>query len=89
MEALRNPIAFPSITSLLAGVLQVVIIIAIPIVMAYLIYGGFLYVTARGNPDQIRKGSSALIYGLIGAVIIIGSVAILEIITNLVTEFKP
>lgn len=37
----------------------------------YLIYSGFLYLTAAGNPDNAKKGQQGIIYAIIGIVIII------------------
>lgn len=87
MKNLDNPLLFPKITDLLVAVLNVAIIIAIPIVVLFLIYAGFLYVTARGNAEKIQVASRALTYGIIGGVIIIGSVAITTIIKNVATAF--
>ncbi|MCA9360432.1 hypothetical protein KC730_00905, partial [Candidatus Kaiserbacteria bacterium] len=64
-----------------------VIIMATPIVIFYLIYAGFLYVTARGNPEKIKVASQALLYGVIGGVILIGAVAITQIVQNVVNAF--
>ena len=85
----QNPLSFSSITDFLVAILNVTTIIALPIVVFFLIYAGFLYVTARGNPTQIQTASRALIYGIIGGVIIIGSVAIVTIVKGTVTAFAP
>jgi uncharacterized membrane protein YobD (UPF0266 family) len=84
---LLNPLAFPSITELLAAILNMVIVISIPFVMLFIIYSGFLYVTAQGNPEKLQVANRALVYGVIGGVIIIGSVAILQIVENTVNSF--
>jgi formate-dependent nitrite reductase membrane component NrfD len=84
---LVNPVTFPTITELLAAILNVVIIISTPIVVMFIIYSGFLYVTARGNAEQIKQASQALLYGIIGGVIILGSVAITAIVKNLAEQF--
>ena len=89
MQSLNNPIAFTTIQDLLIALLNVVIVISIPIVVFFIIFAGFLYVTARGNPEQIRKAARALTYGIIGGVIIVGSVAILAIISDVVNQFAP
>lgn len=86
-QELENPLAVGSITELLAILLNVVMIIAVPIVIFFLIYAGFLYVTARGNPEQIKKAGNALLYGIIGGVIILGAFAIVAIVKNLVEAF--
>lgn len=87
MQELKNPITFSTIPDLLMAVLNVMIVVSIPIVVLFLIYAGFLYVTARGDEQKIKDASSALTYGVIGGVVIIGSVAILQIIKNVVAGF--
>lgn len=86
-QTLENPISADSIAELFASILSVVIIISIPIVVFFLIYAGFLYVTAGGKPEQIKKASQSLLYGVFGAVIILAAVAILEIVKNIVGAF--
>jgi hypothetical protein len=53
----------------------------------FLILAGFKYVTARGNPADIQTANRSLLYALIGGVMILGSVALSEIIKNLVESF--
>lgn len=84
-----NPITFPSISGLLIAVLNVAIVIAVPIVVMFVIYAGFLYVTARGNPAKIQEAARALTYSIIGGVIIIGAVAITAIVEGTVNSFTP
>lgn len=88
-QSFNNPITFTDIQDLLAAVLNVAIVISIPIVVFFLIYSGFLYVTARGNAEQVQQAGRSLLYGIIGGVIIVGSVAILAIMENLVSNFTP
>ena len=87
MEEFKNPINFKTIPDLLVAVINVFIIVATPIVVFFLIYAGFKYITAQGNPEQIAEASKALLYGIIGGVIIIGSIAIMAIIGNVVSQF--
>lgn len=82
-----NPLTFATITELLVAVLNVFIIISVPIVIFFLIFSGFNYVTARGNPEKISKASRSLMYGVIGGVIILSSVAIVKIVQNVVSAF--
>lgn len=86
---LKNPLdpSLGSIPDLLLAILNVVIIIAMPIVALYIIYAGFMYVAAQGNPVKVQEATRALTYGVIGGVIIVGAVAILAIIRNFVGAF--
>jgi hypothetical protein len=68
--------------------LRIVIIIAIPIIIIFLILAGFKFVMARGNSSEIEEARQALLYALIGGVLILGSVAITQILANLVNSFR-
>ncbi len=86
---LTNYLNVSTIEDLLSAILNILIVLATPIIIFFIIYGGYLYVTARGNPEQIKTATTALTYAIIGGVIIIGAVAIGAIIGNLVGAFKP
>lgn len=86
--ALQNPLNnINGVEDLLVAILEVLIIIAVPIIVIFIILAGFKYVTARGNAQQIQEASRALTYAIIGAVLVVGALAIAEIIKNLVAAF--
>lgn len=82
-----SPLAFNSMEDFLVAILNILIIIATPIVVLAIIYAGFLYVTAQGNVEQTQKATRALTYSIIGGILIIGAVAASQIISNLVGAF--
>ena len=91
---LENPLIFGreddsnGVAELLVAILNIVQIIAVPILVFFVIYAGFIYVTARGNPETIQKANKALVYALIGAVIVLGAQAISTILQSTVTGFE-
>ena len=87
--SIASPIAFGSLDSFLVAVLNIIIIIATPIVVLAIIYAGFLYVTAQGNVEQTQRATRALTYSIIGGILIIGAVAISGIIASTIGEFTP
>lgn len=86
--ALKNPLAFNSLQEFIVAILNVIVIIALPIVVVFIILAGFNYVAAQGNPAKIQAATKSLTYAIIGGVLILGAVAIAEIIKNLVTAFS-
>lgn len=85
---LLNPLSeVPSVEALLFGVVNVILIFAVPVIVFFVIYAGFMYVTAQGNPEKLQTASRALLYALIGAVIIMGAFAIATIVGNVVDQF--
>lgn len=86
--ALPNPIQAPTLTALFTALLEIVMIVAMPIVAFFIIYAGFLYVTARGNVQTIEQAHRALLYAVIGGVLVLGGNVLIQIIDSTVSEFK-
>ena len=87
-STLINPFSgATSIPDLLYSIVNVVMVFAIPVIVFFVIFAGFTYVTAQGNPEKIRLASRSLMYALIGAVIIVGAAAITAIVQSTVNAF--
>lgn len=67
-----------SLNALLADVLQFVVRIGSVVVILMLVYVGFLFVVARGNPGEISKARQALLWTVIGALVLLGAEAIAQ-----------
>jgi hypothetical protein len=65
---------------LLDGVLE----LGIPLVALAIIYSGFLFVSARGNPESLKKAKDALLYSIIGAAVLLGAWSIAQLISTTV-----
>ena len=87
-KGLNNPLAVTSLQDLFEAVMTAFIILCVPFIVFFVILAGFQYVTARGNPEKIKAASQALMYAVIGAVIIVGAIAITSIVGGTVNEFK-
>lgn len=79
---LTNP--FGSQTSLFALVRDIIDDVVLPIggviaVLAF-IYSGFLYVTAQGSEDKIKKAHKALLYTSIGTAVLLGAWVIANVV---------
>ncbi len=83
-ERLFNPLKVNSIGELLSLILNVVTIFAVPIVVFFLIYSGFLYVTAQGKPEAIQKATTAFTWTIVGGLIVLGANTLLTIIQKTV-----
>ncbi len=85
---LENPLNnIDSIQALLVAILNIVVILMIPIIVFFIILAGFKYVTARGNATQVQEATQALMYAIIGGVLVLGASAISEIIETTVNAF--
>ncbi|MCE9549266.1 pilin [Candidatus Nomurabacteria bacterium] len=79
-----NPISTDTVNDFIKVFLEGALKIGIPIVSLAIIYCGFLFVEARGNPEKITKAKDALLYTLIGAAILLGSWALAQVIADTV-----
>lgn len=66
------------------------IIIPIGAVLAILafIYAGFLYVTAAGAEEQIKKAHKALLYAAIGTAVLLGAGVIAQVIRATINQLQ-
>ncbi len=53
------------------NILNVVQTILIMLSTMYLIFAGFMFVIAKGDPGKIQKAKDALLWGLIGTALIL------------------
>lgn len=79
-----NPINSNTIQEFIRVLLEGMLKIGIPLVALAVIYCGFLFVQARGKPEEITKAKDALLYTLVGAAILLGSWAIAKLISDTV-----
>lgn len=84
--SLDNPLKYDSITEVLLTILDVLVIFMIPIIILFIIYAGFLYVTARGNQSTIETAHRTLLYAVIGGLLILGARALLAVIQGTVNS---
>ena len=84
---LENPITETTLNGFIRSVLIGVMKIGIPLVALAIIYSGFLFVSARGNPESIKKARTALTYTVIGAAILLGAWTLAQLISNTVLSF--
>ena len=82
---ISNPLGCTSsIPEFIQTILEGAIKIGLPILALAIIYAGFLFVAARGNPEKLSTAKDTLLYTLIGAAILLGSWAIAKMIESTV-----
>lgn len=88
-QAIANPLKFCSLEGLLDAILDAAIQLGTVILTLALIYTGFLFVAARGNEEAIKKARRALLYTIIGGLILLGAKAIEVVIRDTVNSLTP
>jgi len=87
---LLNPLnaQFQTIPGLLTGILQAVVLIAFPIIVFFLVFAAFKFVTAQGNPQKIAEAKKMFMWTLIGALLVLGAQALSLAIEATVESLK-
>ncbi len=86
---LKNPFAgeietLPKFVEVLAT--NVVLPIGSVVVVLFIIYSGYLFVTAQGNPAKLETAKSAFLYACIGALVLLGAFTIAQVINNTILQ---
>ena len=84
---LENPIGYCTLYDFLNALLKVVIAIAFPVIVLFIVFIGFKYIGAQGKPDELSKVHKLFFWALVGSLIVLGaqalSLAIQATVTNL------
>ena len=78
----KNPLDSGDIPALLSKVLHLLVQIGIPVLIIFIVYAGLKFVTAQGNPEEIKKAKSSLFWAVIGGAVLLGA----EIISKVIQE---
>jgi hypothetical protein len=65
-----------SVPQYIAGIVKVLLTLIGIVFVALIIYGGFLYMTAMGESDKVKKGKNVIIASVIGLIIILSGYSI-------------
>jgi hypothetical protein len=80
----QNPLAASSFCGLIQNLLQAALAIGIPIAVLFLVYAGFKFVLAQGNPEKLREARSNFLWTIIGIGIFLGAWLLADLVVNTV-----
>jgi hypothetical protein len=81
-QTLDNPLGtnVTSFCQLIIKLVQVVIALGIPVAVLFIVWAGFKFIIARGNPNQLTEAKKNFLYVIIGIGIFVGASLIANII---------
>lgn len=71
--SLSDPLNSQTLCGLIKQLLQAVLVIGVPVAVLFLVWAGFLFVWAQGNPTKLQRARKNLMYVLIGIGIFLGA----------------
>lgn len=85
---ITNPVAkdIKSVSHLFEVILKGITFIAIPIIVLALMWVGFKFVSAQGDPTKVSAAKTSLMLVLAGTAIILGANVILDVVTDTAQE---
>ena len=84
-----NPLSADSLFCFLKDTLDIFLTIGIIIAVLFMVYAGFLFVTARGAEAQLTTAKKAFLGAVIGTAIIMGVWVIAQAIVGTVNAIRP
>ncbi len=79
---LTNPLGTSDIREIIARLIKAAIGVTGAVVLLMIIYGGILWLTSMGSPEQVNKGKRVLIWSILGFAVIASAYVIADAVIN-------
>ncbi len=79
---LTNPLGTTDIREVIARIIQAILGITGAAALLMFIYGGFMWLISRGEPENIKKGKEIIKYATLGLAVIVGAYMIVKTIVT-------
>ena len=76
------PNAATTIETILNAIVNFLFDYGMPIVVLFMVLAGFMFVTARGNEEQLTKAKTTLFWTMVGAAVIVSAKIIAEAVKS-------
>lgn len=77
-----NPLKAETLIDLIKNVVDIIMQIGLVVAVVAIIWAGFLYVTAQGSEEKVKKAHSIFLWTIVGVAIILGAKVIVEVVKN-------
>jgi heme/copper-type cytochrome/quinol oxidase subunit 2 len=83
-QGITNPLEAESFAQLVDAVTEIIMTVGLLVAVLFIIWSGFLFVTARGDENQLKKAKATFMWTVIGVAILLGSTIIAQAVVNFV-----
>ncbi len=84
--SIKNPIKANNLTNFIHDILNIFLEIGIPVITLFIIYTGFLFVSAQGNEEKLKTAKASLLWTLVGAALLLGSWVLAQAIQGTISQ---
>ncbi len=85
---LQNPLSVKSFCGLVQALLKAFLQLGVPIAVLFLVYSGFLFVAARGNPTKLQNAKKNFGYVILGIAIYFGAWLLGQVVANTINSIS-
>lgn len=86
---LKNPLgSTETLYAFIQSILKLAVQIGTPVAVLFIIYAGFLFVSAQGSEDKITKAKNAFMWAIVGAGIILLAQVIATALEGTINSLK-
>ena len=79
-KVLENPLTVDSIPKVIGRAIQIFTGVSGSVALLMFVYGSFLLMTSRGEPEKVKKGKDAMKMAVLGLIIIFTAYAVLNLL---------
>jgi hypothetical protein len=73
IEPLENPTRVPTLFDFIKEILTIIVKIGIPVATVFIIWSGFLFLTAQGDEAQLTKAKHSFVWACVGTAVLLGA----------------
>lgn len=73
---LCNPLGYSTITEFLDRILRLVVQIGFPVIVLYIVFIGFKFITAQGKAEKLNEVRSLFFWAIVGSLVVLGAQAL-------------
>lgn len=86
---IRNPLGnTTTFGAVIQNLARAITYVGVPLAGIFIIYSGFLFVTARGSDEQLTKAKTTFFWTIVGTILIIGAWAIASAINEFARSLR-
>ncbi len=85
---ITNPLKATSVSQVMTAFFDILVQLGAVAVVLAIIYSGFLFVAAKGNPEELNKAKKTFYWTILGSLILLGAKIIASVIENTLKSIK-
>ena len=85
---LENPLRFTSFAAIIQEIAKIATMIGLPVAVLFIVYSGFLYVTAQGNEKKVQNAHKTFLWSVVGTALIVGAYVIATAINQFAQSLR-